>query len=121
MAGAEESFARDLSLAWAAEVEVDFAGDLVTTVLVWKPVPLGFLMCLVNSSCACWAPVMTLEGVGAAGVFKVGSAPVGLPVPGAAGVEELGAVEGAPARSCEGRPKFTIGGFSGATLLFSRS
>ena len=59
---------------------------------------------------------MTLEGVGTAGVFNVGSAPAGLPVIGAAGVEELGAAEGAPAKSCEGRPKFMIVGVSGATL-----
>ena len=37
---------------------------------------------------------MTREGVG--------SAPAGLPVTGAAGVDELGIVEGAPAMSCEG-------------------
>ena len=29
--------------------------------------------------------------------------------------------EGAPAKSCEGRPKFTIIGVFGATLLFSKS
>ena len=50
LAGAEESFAGDLSLAWAVEVEVDLAGDLVATFFVWKPVPLGFIICLVNSS-----------------------------------------------------------------------
>ena len=60
---------------------------------------------------------LKLKMPGPAGVFSVGSAPV----PGAVGVEELGAVDGAPAISCEGRPKFMTGGVSGATLLFSKS
>ena len=63
----------------------------------------------------------TLEGVGGAGVFNLGSAPAGFPVPVAVGVDELRAVKGAPAMSCEGRPKSMLGGVPEATLLFSKS
>ena len=76
-------------------------------------------MCLESSACFWASPEIALEGVGAAGVLSVGSAPG----TGAAGDEELGPVEeeGTLAGSCDGRPKFTIAGVSGATLLFSKS
>ena len=44
---------------------------------------------------------MTREGVGAAGVFSVGSALAELLDTGAVGVDELGIVEGAPAMRSE--------------------